>query len=66
MEMNSRGEDKRPMSNPVRSSLAAGVESHFSGIGGKIGGLHVLQNLTEHGPVRVDVYEEESFLGGGM
>ena len=54
------------MSNPVRSSLAAGVESHFSGIGGKIGGLHVLQNLTEHGPVRVDVYEEESFLGGGM
>jgi hypothetical protein len=31
-----------------------------------MGGLDVFQNLTEHGPVRVDVNEEESFLGGGM
>jgi hypothetical protein len=32
----------------------------------KIGGLSIFQNLTEHSPVRVDVYEEESSLGGGM
>jgi hypothetical protein len=31
-----------------------------------MGGLKVLWDLTEHGPVRVDVYEEESSLGGGM
>jgi hypothetical protein len=29
-------------------------------------GFNVFQNLTEHSPVRVDVYEEESFLGVGM
>ena len=28
-----QGEDKKPMSNPVRSSSAAGVESHFLGLG---------------------------------
>jgi hypothetical protein len=28
-----QGEGKKPMSNPVRSSLAAGVESHFLGLG---------------------------------
>jgi hypothetical protein len=31
-----------------------------------MGGLNIIQNLTEHGPVRVDVYEKESFLDGGM
>jgi hypothetical protein len=31
-----------------------------------MGGLSVFWNLTQHSPVRVDVYEEESFLGGGM
>jgi hypothetical protein len=31
-----------------------------------MGGLDVFQNLTENGPVRVDVYEEKSILGGGM
>ena len=31
-----------------------------------MGGLDVLWTLTEHSPVRVDMYEEESFLGGGM
>jgi hypothetical protein len=38
----------------------------FSAIGEKMGGLKVLRDLTEHGPVRVDVYEEESSLGAGM
>jgi hypothetical protein len=28
-----------------------------------VGGFDVFQNLTEHSPVRVDVYEKESFLG---
>jgi hypothetical protein len=28
-----QGEDEKPMSNPVRLSLAAGVESHFLGLG---------------------------------
>ena len=37
----------------------------FSGFGDKVGALNIW-SLTEHGPVRVDVYEEESFLGGGM
>lgn len=31
-----------------------------------MGGLNILQSLTEHGPILVDVYEEESILGGGM
>jgi hypothetical protein len=31
-----------------------------------VDGLNVAQNLIEHGHVRVDVYKEESFLGGGM
>jgi hypothetical protein len=31
-----------------------------------MGGLDIFQNLTEHCPVRVDVYEEGSSLGGGM
>jgi hypothetical protein len=31
-----------------------------------VGSLNVLfRSLTEHSPVRDDVYEEESFLGGG-
>jgi hypothetical protein len=29
-------------------------------------GLDVLQNLAEHGLVRVNVYEEEPFLGEGI
>lgn len=51
------------MSNSVRLNWS-GVS--FSGIGDKVGDLNAFRNLTEHGPVRVDVYEEESFLGGGM
>jgi hypothetical protein len=31
-----------------------------------MGGLDVFRNLTEYGPVRVDMYEEGSSLGGGM
>jgi hypothetical protein len=31
-----------------------------------MGGLNIFRNSIEHGPVRVDLYEEESFLGGGM
>jgi hypothetical protein len=42
------------------------VEYRFSGIEDKVGGLDVLWSLTEHGLLRVNVYEEESFLGGGM
>jgi hypothetical protein len=33
---------------------------------GKTGGLDVFWILTEHGPVRANVYEEESSLGGRM
>jgi hypothetical protein len=31
-----------------------------------MGGLDFFQNLEEPSPVRVDVYEEKSFLSGGM
>ena len=50
------------MSCPARSSLAAGMESHSLGWETR----QVVLMSTEHGPVRVDVYEEESFLGGGI
>ena len=65
-----QGKDKKtttnPVSHPTKSSSAARVESHFSGIGDKTSGLDVSQSLTEHGPVRVNVYEEGSSLEGGM
>ena len=65
-----QGKDEKattnPVSHPTKSSSAARVESHFSGIGDKTSGLDVSQSLTEHGPVRVNVYEEGSSLGGGM
>ena len=41
-------------------------EASFSRMADKTGGLDVFRSLTRHGPGRVDVYEEESSLGGGM
>jgi hypothetical protein len=31
-----------------------------------MGGLYIFQNLREDGPFTINVYEEKSFLGGGM
>ena len=41
------------MSNPVGSSVAARVESHFSGIGDKVGGSKV--HFRKEGLVVLDV-----------
>jgi hypothetical protein len=66
-----QGKDEKttisPASHPTKTSSAeneSGVS--FSGVGDKTGGLDVFQSLTEHGPVRVNVYEEGSSLEGGM
>ena len=51
IEINSKGRTrKKPMSNPVGSSADARVESHFPGIGDKVGGLNVFWSLREQAP----------------
>ena len=51
METNSKGQmRKKPMSNPVGSSADARVESHFSAMGDKVGGLNVFWSLREQAP----------------
>jgi hypothetical protein len=38
-----QGEDEKPMSNPVRLSSAAGVESHILGLGTRWWSQHLLE-----------------------
>lgn len=48
-------EDEKPVSNPVRLSTAAIVESHFYGIGDKMDGVDIFWSLREQGPIGSDV-----------
>jgi hypothetical protein len=48
-------EDENPISTSVLSSTIAGVVSHFSGTGDKVGGFNIFWNLREQGPVGVNV-----------
>ena len=64
MLFRSGGRESHVLYNKVELDCQSGIS--FSGIGEKVGCLNVLWNLTEHGPVRIDMYKEESFLGRGI
>ena len=54
------------MRNPCLIQWGQAQLQEWGLIGNKVCGLDIPQSLTEHGTVRVYVYEEELFLGGGM